>query len=250
MFRKITVLGLFATSALALAVPDAHAVYINGKWYAKGVQETGKVWYDTVFAGTNPPAVGTEVIGITAAAGVPMWELSSTVDGSLVCTQKVCIRSPDKPECRVPGGAQGTPYQVQSGSFSVTLEATDCLVKGQKGTCKVLGYDHILFADVSDTRACPGGFVPDFSPDPFIGRTSTCDVSSGILTYVDQGSLYPKPVCDKQGQISEATVLCQFVSGHPGTIGEPYAIQVEIPNDGTIISTDAYAELGCTAAER
>jgi hypothetical protein len=243
MFRKITVLGLFATGALALAVPDAQAVYINGKWVAKGVEESGKVWYDTVFAGTNPPNVNSQVFGVTCNPGAaPLCTLTpdGTVFGTLSCTQKVCITNPDKPQCRVPGGAQGTPYQLLQDYFSLTVATTQCLVKGSKGTCKVLAYDNILNADLGDTKACPSGFVADFVPDPFIGRTSTCDVSRGSLVADANGVL----TCSGDGQ--PATSLCQLVSGNPGTIGEPYLNQTEIPNDGTIITAGEYAQLACT----
>jgi hypothetical protein len=245
MFRKITVLGLFATSALALAVPDAHAVWINGKWYAKGVEEDGKVWYDTVFAGITPPELHTRVFGINCPNYPNCQGLTGDlVFGALTCVKKFCLTDPDRNDCIVPGNAQGTPYQVSEDDFFLQVQETTCAVKGQKGTCKVLNFNHILNADLTDTHACPGGFVPDFIPDPFVGRTSTCDVSQGTLNH-DANN---KPYCQKPGeQPTAATVLCQFVANRGATVGDPYAIQVEIPeNGGTILTATEYFELGCT----
>src|SRR5262249_38939498 len=134
-------------------------------------------------AGDNPPEIHSEVFGITCNPKVePQCVLSEGVHGFLTCVQKVCLTDPTKTECTVPGNSQGVPFQVQEGDFTLTSDTTTCAVKGQKGTCKVLKYDHILEAVTSGSgHACPGGFVPDFVPDPFIGRTSTCDVSHGKL---------------------------------------------------------------------
>lgn len=42
MVRNITVLGMLVTSVVVLAASDASAVWINGKWVAKGVKCTGE----------------------------------------------------------------------------------------------------------------------------------------------------------------------------------------------------------------
>jgi hypothetical protein len=219
---------------------------ISSTFLKKGVENFGKVWYETVFGSGDFPRLGTDVVGLQRSSSTPPeFDLSPLVNGFLACVHKTCLTDSTSPRCTVPGGAQGTPYQVEEDQISITAQSTACAVKGQKGTCKVQAYDFIQNADL-ESKLCPGGFVPDFTPDPFIGRIFACDPSQGDLvpgSEQDSSGDYSAPQCTGG---TAAITLCMLVAGAPGTIGQPYATQVEVPNDGTIITTEDYGQLGCT----
>ena len=73
--------SMFQSPRPAEASCTGGSVCLGSSYYQKGEEEVGKVWYQTVFAGTTPPAVASKVFGIQSTGTSPAYTLSDTVDG-------------------------------------------------------------------------------------------------------------------------------------------------------------------------